>query len=63
MIKADRYCPDELQQINAVTAALREVALLITKDHLNAAVACTSEGGDGQAVIAEMTAVLRAALR
>ena len=65
MIEADRYCPEELQQINAVTAALREVALLITTDYLHAAVAeATKPGGTAaDAAVAGMLGVLRATLR
>ena len=37
MIEADRYCGDELQQIKAVTAALRRVAMLISEQHIAAA--------------------------
>ena len=65
VIEADRYCPEELQQTNAVTAALREVALLITTDYLRAAVAeATKPGGTAaDAAVAEMVGVLRATLR
>ena len=35
MIAEDRYCLDEVQQINAMTAALREVALLIISQHVS----------------------------
>lgn len=63
MIVDNRYCLDEVQQINATTAALREVALLVIGDHLHAAVAFAVEAHDGDVAISEMITVLRAALR
>ena len=33
MIEADRNCPEVLQQISAVEAALRQVALRLTQEH------------------------------
>ncbi len=63
MVEEDRYCLDEVQQVNAATAAMREVALLIIQDHLEAAVQFAVSAGDGEAAVKEMVAVLRAALR
>ena len=63
MIENDRYCLDEVQQINAITAALREVALLVISQHLTAAVDFAVKAQDGEMAIEEMVTVLRAALR
>ena len=63
MIEDDRYCLDEVQQITAITAALREVALQIIAGHLDAAVDFAVEHRDGAVAVEEMTRVLRAALR
>ena len=63
MIEADRYCGDELQQANAVMAAMREVAVLIIARHLAAGVQHAVESSDTQASIGEMMALLRTALR
>lgn len=63
MIEEDRHCLDEVQQINAVTAALREVLMLVISGHLDAAIDFAVEAQDGQAAVKEMIAVLRAALR
>lgn len=63
MIEEDRYCLDEVQQANAITAAVREVALLVIQDHLTAAVEHAVEARDGEAAIKDMVAVLRAAMR
>jgi DNA-binding FrmR family transcriptional regulator len=62
MIEEDRHCGDEVQQINAIVAAMREVALLVISDHLNAAVEFAVENQDGKIAIEEMVKVLRTAL-
>ena len=63
MIEEDRYCLDEVQQANAITAAVREVALLVIRDHLEAAVRLAVTSGDGSVAVKEVVTVLRAALR
>lgn len=63
MVEADRHCLDVVQQANAVTAAVREVALLVIQDHLAASVKFSVETHDGAAALEEMVTVLRAALR
>ena len=62
MVEEDRYCLDGVQQADAVTSAVREVALLI-QDHLAAAVEHPIASSDGDASIKEMVGVLRAAMR
>ncbi len=63
MLEEDRYCRDEMQQVNAITAALREVALLIVSQHLNEGITFAQEGEQREEAIAEMLSVMRAALR
>jgi DNA-binding FrmR family transcriptional regulator len=63
MIEEGRYCLDEVQQANAITAAVREVALLIMQDHLTAGVQFASNTDETEAVIADILTVLRAAVR
>jgi DNA-binding FrmR family transcriptional regulator len=63
MLEQDRYCLDELQQANAVIAAMREVALLIASQHLVAGVDHAVAGNSQDALLDEMKAVLRAAMR
>ena len=63
MVEADRYCLDEVQQANAVTAAMREVALLILTSHLDAGVDYAVRSGEAEAAAQEVSSVLRAALR
>ena len=63
MLEADRYCLDEVQQANAITAAMREVALLILTSHLDAGVDYAMRSGDSGSILQEVTGVLRAALK
>ncbi len=63
MLEADRYCLDEVQQANAVTSAMREVALLILSSHLDAGVDFAVKSGRTDDVLKEMTDVMRAALK
>lgn len=63
MIAEDRYCLDVVQQINALTAAAREVELIVLEDHLRVCVADAVKGSDGEAAIKEMIQVLRKTLR
>ena len=63
MIQADRYCGDELQQIAALQAALREVALMLTEQHVATGLDRILQSGDVTEGVDEIKAVLRAALR
>lgn len=64
MIEDDRYCLDVVQQVNAVTAGLRELSLRVLEDHLEAVVAESAKGGEhGQDAVKEMMAILRRTLR
>ena len=70
MVENDRYCGEELQQATAITAALREVSLLVLQDHLKVGIdhAATLQArqGDDEGVktaVAEITTLLRAVLK
>ncbi|MBV9736273.1 MAG: metal-sensitive transcriptional regulator [Acidisphaera sp.] len=63
MLEEDRYCLDEVQQANAISAAIREAALLIISDHLAAGVDYAAKAKDSRGAVQDMVAVLRAALR
>jgi DNA-binding FrmR family transcriptional regulator len=63
MIEEDRYCLDEVQQINAVTAALREVALLIISQHVAQGVQLAVREQESAGAIEDVMRVLTAALR
>lgn len=63
MIADDRYCLDVVQQINALTAAAREVSLIVLEDHLRGCVTEAVQDNDGEGAIKEMMTVLAKALR
>ena len=63
MIDDSRYCLDEVQQANAIVAAMRQVELLIIEDHLNAGMNFAVKSKDIDAAVKDMMAVLRAAVR
>jgi CsoR family transcriptional regulator, copper-sensing transcriptional repressor len=64
MIEEDRYCLDEIQQISALTSALREVAVMIIGEHVTAGVRVASEpGADREAALADMVRVLRVGMQ
>jgi DNA-binding FrmR family transcriptional regulator len=59
MVVDDRWCPDILQQIAAVQAALDKVALGLTQGHVQH---CMAEGGDDPKRREQMTNELMQAL-
>ena len=63
MVQEDRYCLDEVQQMNAITAAVREAVLQLISSHLDASVDYAAKSDDREGAIEEMVRVLRAALR
>jgi len=63
MVEDDRYCLDIVQQINALSSAAREVALIVLEDHLRGCVDSAIKQDKGEAAIKEMITVLRKALR
>lgn len=63
MVQDDRYCLDVVQQINALNAAGREVALLVLEDHLRGCLTEAVRQNEGEAAIQELIIVLGKALR
>jgi DNA-binding FrmR family transcriptional regulator len=63
MVEDSRYCLDEVQQANAIVAAMRQVELLIIADHLNAGMEFAVQSKDVDAAVKDMLNVLSAALR
>lgn len=63
MLEEDRYCLDEIQQANAISAGIREVALLIISQHLSESVEFAAGEGCKELAVQEMIGVIRAALR
>jgi CsoR family transcriptional regulator, copper-sensing transcriptional repressor len=63
MIEADRHCLEEIQQIRAATAALREVALLLIGQHVTRGLHLAACEPDPEGVLDDVLRVLRAAIR
>ena len=63
MLEEDRYCLDEVQLANAITAGVREVALMIMAQHLTAGIEFAAASQDAPAALEDLLGVLRAALR
>lgn len=63
MIEEDRYCLDEVQQVNAITAALREFALLVISQHVSEGIRKATEEDKPEDSIEDLMRVLRAAMR
>jgi DNA-binding FrmR family transcriptional regulator len=63
MIENDRYCGDEVQQASAITAAVREVALLVISQHLEVGVNFAAENDTRKPAVDEMIGLLRIAMR
>ena len=63
MLEDDRYCLEEVQQANAITAGVREVALMIMEQHLSAGLEFALESKDIPAALTDLMAILRSAMR
>ncbi len=63
MIENDRYCQDEVQQISAINAALREVALLVIAQHMEKGLDVAEQPENRTVAVNDITQVLRTAMR
>lgn len=63
MVDDERYCLDVVQQINALTAAAREVALLAVEAHVQTAAEQAALPDQRDAMIKEIMRVLGKTLR
>ena len=63
MIEEDRYCPDIIQQLIAVTSAAREVSFLLLDSHIQGCVTDAIKSGGGEAAVQELIGVVRRAAR
>ena len=62
LIGDEAYCLDVLQQVEAVTAAADEVALLLLEDHIDGCLTHAIESGDGSPYVSEVKSVVRRAM-
>lgn len=67
MIAEDRYCLDEIQQVNAITAALRELSLIVIGQHVTEGVRFASDHAESEKTVEiaveDVMRVLRVAMR
>ena len=63
MIEDDRYCPDIIQQLTALSHAAEEVLLLLLQDHIEGCVADAIREEHGEEMIHELMGVIRRAVR
>ena len=63
MIEEDRYCPEIIQQLTALSGAVGEVSLLLLQDHTEGCVADAIQHDHGQETVRELIAVVRRAIK
>jgi len=61
MVESEDYCLDILQQVEALTAAADQVAMLLLEDHVAGCLVHAIESGEGQPYVDEVMAVVRRA--
>ena len=59
LVDEEAYCLDVLQQVEALTAAADQVALLLLEDHIDGCLTHALETGQGQPYVDEVMAVVR----
>jgi len=59
LVSEEAYCLDVLQQVEAMTAAADQVALLLLEDHISGCLAHAIETGQGEPYVDEVMAVVR----
>lgn len=62
LVDNEAYCLDVLQQVEALTAAADQVALLLIEDHVAGCLRHALESGQGEPYVDEVMAVVRRAL-
>ena len=62
LVDEEAYCLDVLQQVEALTAAADQVALLLLEDHIDGCLAYAIESGHGQPYVEEIMTVVRRAM-
>ena len=62
LVDEEAYCLDVLQQVEALTAAADQVALLLLEDHITGCLTHAIEMGQGEPYVDEVMTVVRRAL-
>jgi DNA-binding FrmR family transcriptional regulator len=63
MIEEERYCIDIVQQINALSSAADEVALLVLQNHIEGCVTDAIREQRGEDYLKELMATIRKAMK
>jgi DNA-binding FrmR family transcriptional regulator len=63
MIEENRYCPEIIQQLTALSHAADEVSLLLLQDHVEGCVVDAIREQQGEPMIRELMEVVRRCLR
>jgi len=63
MIESNRYCPEIIQQLTALSHAADEVALLLLQDHIEGCVVEAIREERGEEMIRELMNVIRRSTR
>jgi DNA-binding FrmR family transcriptional regulator len=59
LVEEEAYCLDVLQQVEALTAAADQVALLLVEDHIDGCLTHAIESGQGRPYVDEVMTVVR----
>ncbi|MFN2419648.1 MAG: metal-sensitive transcriptional regulator [Candidatus Limnocylindria bacterium] len=59
LVEEEAYCLDILQQVEALTAAADQVALLLLEDHIDGCLSHAVSTGEGRPYVDEVMAVVR----
>ena len=62
LVENEAYCLDILQQVEAMTAAADQVAMLVLEDHIDGCLTHAIESGQGQPYVDEVMQVVRRAV-
>jgi DNA-binding FrmR family transcriptional regulator len=62
LVEGEAYCLDVLQQVEALTAAADQVAMLVLEDHIAGCLTHAIETGQGQPYVDEVMSVVRRAV-
>lgn len=62
LVEEEAYCLDVLQQVEAMTAAADQVAMLVLEDHIDGCLAHAIASGEGEPYVDEVMAVVRRAM-
>jgi len=63
LVEDEAYCLDILQQVEAMTAAADQVAMLVLEDHIDGCLTHAIDSGQGEPYVREVMTVVRRAMR